>query len=166
MDGRIYSPAETKDPVQRRRQSGADLINQMHTMIVNSVGPLGVFPQHILWRRTGSEDAVYERVWAPGGLVVAQALKLLYGGHGIGQIIFGVDVQEAKPKNLTYGTGVIVALWDQSWRIGVIQYRTDPRLIKPIDWNHQSSIAYMQHLIKLYDWKNRIGRSTEPFVLN
>jgi len=165
MDGkRTYSPAEIKDPVERRRQGGDDLLSQMHVMIVQSVGPLGVFPQHIFWRRTGSLDAVHERVWAPGGLVVAQALRLLYGGNGIGQMVFGVDVQE--PKKLRYGTGVILAMWDQHWRIGVVHYRTDPRKITPIDWNHGPSIAYMQDLIKLYDWKHRIGRGTEPFVLN
>jgi hypothetical protein len=123
---------------------------------------MGVFPQHMFWRRSGMTECFHEQLWAPGGLVVAAALKRIYDGNGVSQLIFGMDVQE--PKALPHGAGVIVGYWDGSWRIGCIHYQDKPRIVTPIDWNHQSSINYMHGLIVLYDRKYRLGKIAAPFV--
>jgi hypothetical protein len=163
---RIYTPGEIAQPVERRRKSQNNLAQAMIHAIAWSVSPSGVFPQHLFWQRSGSDDIFHEQLYVPGGLVVAAAVQRIYCGNDVAQLIFGIDVQE--PKALKYGTGVIVAEWANSqWRrTGVIHYRTNPPIAEHhIDWNHQQAAVYMNSLIMLYDRKFRLGRPTTPFIL-
>lgn len=165
----IYSQDEVTQPIVRWRSPGTDLHRAIHIAVQRGVTPEGVFPQHLFWRRDGmSTDCYQEIMTTPGGLLVARALDLIHGGHGITQLVFGVDVQELKV--LKYGSGVIVADWRHGiWRIGVIHYRWAPRIIEPINWQHQPSIRYMQDLIVLYSRKRVVQsagpRYTGPFLI-
>ena len=156
--GRKYSQEDLVNPLHRRGRSGADLCRAIHGYVQRTLTNDGVFPQYIAWRRDGTRGDHQEiTVKVPGGVVIEKAMELLYGGHGISQLIFGVDSTE--PRHLPNGAGVVIGFWSHgTWKIGVIHYRTKPRFISPIDWNHQPSINWMHQMILLFHRKHTLGR--------
>lgn len=169
-------------PIERMRQPGLDLCKAIHIDVQRNLCKEGVIPQYLYWRRSGMYGDCYREtmrtegglvVGIPGGIFVARALELIYGGHGVSQLAFGVDTQA---KHLALGAGVIIGFYKGSgiglrgvWDVGIIHYRHEPRVVTPIDWNCPSAISYMHELILLYDKKYRLGHAAKerrlgPFI--
>ena len=162
-----YTKDSARDCLVRRQlrvDQTPDLPAMLFRIACEAITPNGVFPQHLLWFRSGWSNLYHEAISAPGGVVVARALDILFGGHGASELIFGIDVEE--PRALVSGTGLIVAHWkNESWRIGAMQYSASPRLCLPIDWENSGAIRYMQDLIRLYSWRYAVGRRQDPFLI-
>ncbi|MCA1909221.1 MAG: hypothetical protein LDL39_12760 [Magnetospirillum sp.] len=111
------------------------LPDTFHKMIAGAVGIDGIFPHQALIL-TDAGLQVFALDLSHGQVM---RLMMLRARESVSQeLIFGLD-RSTRPDQGTEFADVLPAAWYRrglGWKVGVINYRPDPLLVRPWDWDN------------------------------
>ncbi|ALG75071.1 hypothetical protein VY88_26430 [Azospirillum thiophilum] len=123
-----------------------DLPATFHELISASIDESGVWPHQMIVRRDGK--LTLRALALPPEGVMAHLGRTIRDGAD--ELIYGMD-RYTQPGQGTEFADCIAAGWyrrDVGWRIGVIDYRHDPRIVRPWNWGNAWWIAAVGHELR------------------
>ncbi|SMH62864.1 hypothetical protein [Azospirillum agricola] len=111
-----------------------DLPALFHELVAACIDEDGVWPHQMITRH-GDRLELGALALPPGG-VMAHLRRTILGGAD--ELIYGMD-RYTKPGQSTEFTDCIAGGWYRravGWRIGVINYRNEPRIVRAWDWSN------------------------------
>ncbi len=133
--------------------SKQDLPEMFWTIAESSVDVEGIYPHHAFSLQDGKLTCVALMIDPPEVLAVIKKLIT----DGAEEIIYGLD-RMTRPGQGTEFADVLTCghYKDGKWRIGVINYQHEPRIVREWDWDNEFWTEAMEYELGL--------RTTHPLM--
>lgn len=131
------------------------LPDDFHGSVVRAIEEKGVYPHIMLVLDQNDQLHVHALALAEPEQVMHHMMKVLVNDKPK-QLIYGMDRYCKPGQGTTLGDCVAGAYWSEeadSWRVFVIEYQHEPRIVKPLDWNNEF-------------WKRAIRDELTSFLTN
>ncbi|MFL7904702.1 hypothetical protein ACJ41P_26480 [Azospirillum argentinense] len=112
-----------------------DLPALYHQTIGAAIDADGISPHHCIVRK-GESLTVAALALSPGGVLAY--LRRTIEREGVDELVYGLD-RFTKPGQGTSLGDVVAGGWyrrDRGWRIGIIEYQHEPRIVLPWCWDN------------------------------
>ncbi len=131
--------------------SGKSLADTFHDLISTAIDAEGVYPQQAIGINHGGRMTMMAL-----DLSGEATLHLMRGevAKGIYQeLIFGVDCYTKPGQGTTLADVIVSGWWSAAtgWRIGIIEYQHEPRIVKPWCWDNGHWVAKLRPLFPAVD---------------
>ncbi len=114
-----------------------NLANDYYDLIVGSIDEKGVYPHQMLVLQKNGKVGVYALALTEPHQVLNTMMKVLVDEKPA-QLIFGMDRFTKPGQGTTLSDCVAGAFWNgDAWRVFVIEYQNEPRIVKPMDWDNE-----------------------------
>jgi len=115
--------------------------DQFHDLVAMSIDDKGVYPQQAMAVDGEGRLSVFSLALPAPQIYEWFGAQLLTGGHC--QIIFGVDRFTRPGQGTEFADVITCCHWRKEaadglhFRIGVINYQHQPRIVRPFDWDNE-----------------------------